>query len=155
MRYLAVSKTPFYIAYAFFNDTSLVDYGKILLKEENPNKRLVEWENKINDLIELHKPHFLLTHLLDKLSMMKKEIERIVEVRTILKLVCQRKNVMYAEFKTSGWEKRITSGRVTNFKKNKIISEGYEIPIGKDDYEVANAIILGEGVAWGRLQIGE
>lgn len=155
MRYLAVSKTPFYIAYAFFNDTALVDYGKILLKEENPNKRLVEWENKINELITIHKPHFLLTHLLDKLSMMKKEIERIVEVRTILKLVCQRKNVMYAEFKTSGWEKRITSGRVTNFKKNKIISEGYEIPIGKDDYEVANAIILGEGVAWGRLQIGE
>jgi len=153
MKYLSISKTPYYVAYAVFQDQSLIAYGRINLEVENHNKRLLEWENHVSELVDKHKPHFLLTHLLDKLTMLKKDIERMVEVRTILKLVCQKRNVMYCEFKTNGWELRITNGRATEYKKNKIMSEGYGIEIL--DSEIANAIILGEGVAWGRLQIGE
>jgi len=84
---------------------------------------------------------------------MKKDLERIVEVRTILRLVCEQRNVMYNEFKTSGWEKRITENKPTKKNKLKIVNVGYEIELS--DIEIANAIILAEGVAWNRLQIGE
>ncbi|MDX9692491.1 MAG: hypothetical protein RBT45_08540 [Acholeplasmataceae bacterium] len=152
MRYLAISKTPFYVAYAVFHNEALQYWGKVNITQDRDTKRIKEWKRIIEQLVEEHKPQFLLTHLLDKTTLMKKEIERIVEIRTILKLVCEEQNVMYCEFKTDGWELRITNGKATDIKKMKVMAQGYNIKI--DDVEVANAIILGEGVAWGRLHIG-
>jgi len=150
MRYLAISKTPYYIAYAVFENKVLYDYGKIELKGDSGLKRLLEWENKVADLIVKYSPTFLLTHLLDTEYMMKKDIERIVEIRTILQLVSEKHSVIYMEFKTSGWEKRIV-GRATNLRKLRLVNNGYEIEI--DDVEIANAIILCEGVAHKKLQV--
>jgi len=153
MRYLAISKTPYYVAYAFFKGVELHQWGSVKLTEPKESKRLLEWEQIVVDMVHDLKPQFLLTHLLDKERIMKKDLERIIEIRTILKLVSEKNNVMYNEFKTSGWEKRITNNRATDKKKIKIIRDGYDIEI--DDVEVANAIILAEGVAHNRLQIGK
>jgi hypothetical protein len=153
MKYLAISKTPYYVAYAVFLDKHLIDYGKNYFTQDTPSKRLVELYNVIDNLIQEFRPQFILTHLIDKERTMKKDLERIVEVRTILRLVCENENILYNEFKTSGWEKRITDNKPTVARKLRLINDGYELDI--DDIEVANAIILGEGVAWNRLHIGE
>lgn len=153
MKYLSISKTPFYIAYAVFDGKDLIAHGRQLLSETNENKRLLEWERQVEQLIDEHKPTFMLTHLLNKLRLKKADIERIVEVRTILKLLAEKKKVIYAEFKTSGWEKRITDRKPTNRRKIMLVNNGYGLELM--NINVADAIILGEGVAWGRLHIGD
>ena len=74
-------------------------------------------------------------------------------MRTVFKLVALQNNSIYAEFETSGWEKRIISERITDRKKLNFINRGYKIQL--DDINIADAIILAEGVAWNRLQIGK
>jgi hypothetical protein len=152
MKYLSISKTPYYIAYAVFENKSLYAYDKINLKGENELKRLVEWEGKVQEIIDSHSPTFLITHLLDFEYMMKKDLVKAVEVKTILQLVSEKNRVIYSEFKTDGWEKRII-GRITNARKIKFVNKSYDIKI--DDVEIANAIILAEGVAHDRLQIAK
>lgn len=153
--YLAISKTPYYIAFAVFQDQALYDLGKVKLKEAHEMKRLVEWKEQVVDLIKKYKPQFLLTHLLDTEYMMKKDMERVVEIRTILKLVSEEENAIYMEYKTEGWEAKII-GRITNNRKINFVNEAYELK-GSDlqvfDVEVANAVILAEGVAFKRLQV--
>lgn len=153
MKYLAISKTPNYLAYALFNDKKLTDCGSIKLTETNENKRLLEWEQTVQAMIDYHKPTFILTHLLNKERTLKRDIKRIVEIRTILRLLSEKNKIIYAEFKTSGWEKRITDLKPTNRRKLKLMNDGYGLEL--TDVEIANAIILAEGVAWNRLQIGE
>jgi len=65
MRYLAISKTPYYVAYAVFQDKYLVDYGKVHFIKETPSKRLVELSEMVVELIERWKPQFILTHLIE------------------------------------------------------------------------------------------
>lgn len=152
MKHLAISKTPYYLAYAVFDNLKLVAYGTIRHSQPSERKRLVEWEDMVISLIEDYRPTFLLTHLLNKERTMKKDIEKIVEVRTIMKLACAKHNVIYAEFKTSGWEKKITGSKPTTHRKLKLVNDSYDLDI--QDIEIANAIILAEGVAHNRLQIG-
>lgn len=152
MKYLAISKTPYYIAYSVFEDKVLVDYGKIKLNGNCDLKRLVEWESAVNEIIKKHSPTFLLTHLLEIETLLKKDIEKVVEIRTILKLLSEKNNIIYMEFKTSGWEKKII-GRSTNFRKIQFINRSYGTKI--DDVEIANAIILCEGVAHKKLQVAK
>lgn len=153
--YLAISKTPYYIAFAVFQDQTLHDLGKVKLTEAHELRRLVEWKEQVRDLIKKYKPQFLLTHLLDNKEMMKKDIERVVEIRTILKLVSEEENAIYMEYKTEGWEQKII-GRLTNNRKINFVNEAYDLK-GSDlqvfDVEIANAIILGEGVAHQRLHV--
>jgi len=150
MKYLAISKTPYYIAYAVFNNKSLFAYGKIELKDTNQLKRIVEWETLVDNLIKDHEPTFLLTHMIELDKMMKKDLERLVEIKTILRKVSELNKVIYMEYRTSGWEKKLI-GRITEKRKIKFINDGYGIE--NSDVEIANAIILGEGVAWDRLQV--
>lgn len=153
--YLAISKTPYYIAFAVFQDQTLYDLGKVKLKEAHELRRLIEWKEQVADLIKKYKPQFLLTHLLDTEYMMKKDIERVVEVRTILKLVSEEEHAIYMEYKTEGWEQKII-GRLTNNRKITFVNEAYDL-VGTEyqvfDVEVANAVILAEGVAHKRLQV--
>ena len=153
MKYLAISKTPYRLAYASFENKVLTRCGSIILDEPNENKRLVVWYDLVEKLIEENKPEFLLTHLLNRKKVMKKDIEKIIEVRTILKLIAEKNNIFYAEFKTSGWELRITDLKPTCKRKLNFVNKTFDLNI--IDIEIANAIILAEGVALKRLQIGE
>ena len=150
MKYLAISKTPFYIAYAVFKERKLYEYGKVVLRETSEMKRLLEWENQVEELILKYRPTFLLTHLIDTNYVMKKDLVRLVEIKTILKRVSEKNKAIYMEYKTDGWEEKII-GRVTDLRKLTFINKGYELEL--DDVEIANAIILAEGVAHKRLQI--
>ena len=150
MRYLAISKTPYYIAYAVFENKSLFAYGKIDLEQTSELKRIVEWEMLVDKLIKDHTPTFLLTHMLDINKVLKKDLERMVEIKTILRKVSEQNKVIYMEFRTDGWEKKII-GRPTDKRKIKFINDGYGIK--NDNVEIANAILLAEGVAWNRLQM--
>ena len=94
----------------------------------------------------------MLTQLLDLRYTMKRELEQIMQMRTILRKLCYDKNIMYNEFRTVGWEKRITDlKKPSRIAKLKIAKE-YSNMIDRE--EVADAIILAEGVVWNRLQIG-
>ena len=152
MRYMAIGKTPFKLTYAVFDGRTLMAYGKHALGATNENRRLVEWKRLIDGLIETCNPSFVLTHLLDKERMMKKDIEKIVEIRTVTKIAVEEKRKLYAEFKTDGWEWRIVGKRPTAKRKLELVNRDYDI--GLRDVDVADAIILCEGVAWQKLQIG-
>jgi len=157
MKYLAISKTPYYIAYALFDSKQLELYGKELIRSTDDTLRLLEIERILADMIYKHKPNFVLTHLLDKERVMKKDLEKIVEIRTILKMTCEKMNVFYSEFKTSGWELKITGGKPSARQKLDLINDGYKLFENEEiqDIEIANAVILAEGVAHKRLHIGE
>jgi hypothetical protein len=156
MKYLAISRTPYYVAYAHFVGEHLDNYGKVSIRSLDDMKRVLEIERILADLIQQFRPNFVLTHLLDRERVMKKDIEKIVEIRTILKLVCEKMNVVYSEFQTSGWELKITNSKPTAYQKLKLLNEGYKLEGNEtvEDIEVANAIILAEGVAYQRLQKG-
>ncbi len=152
MRYLAIGRSSLYLSYAFFDNVVLEDFGIIRYSEEADDKRLMGIEEKIRGLIAKHVPTVILTHLL-KDRTPKRELAKIVEIRTIIKLVCAKEKVIYVEFKTDGWEKRITYGNPSQKAKLDLINKAYGTNIKNID--VANTIILGEGVAHNRLQIGE
>ena len=62
--------------------------------------------------------------MIDYNKYMKKELRKIFEIRAILQLACANHGVIYAEFKTDGWEYYIT--RNTPKKKLDIINKYYE-----------------------------
>lgn len=153
MRVLAIGKTPYYISYALFDNKAFIGYGKRQIDNSNNRARILSIRGIVNDLINELKPDFMATHLMDYKRILKKDLDKIVEMRTIFRMTCYENNVMYGEFKTDGWEKRITGLRPTNANKLKVINKGYGINV--KDIEIADAIILGEGVAYNRLMVGD
>lgn len=153
MRYLSISKNPFFIAWAIFEDKQFISYGKECINGIDSEERLLNIHKIASKLIEEKKPTFVLTHIINAERTKKKVLDKVYEVRTIFKLVALQNNSIYAEFETSGWEKRIISERITDRKKLNFINRGYKIQL--DDTNIADAIILAEGVAWNRLQIGK
>jgi len=159
MRYLAIDKTAYVISYAVFDDIRLKSWGTMQIGGKSENERLLEIKGHINYLIDEYKPTTVITHLLDLSHVNKLEIERIVQVKTIIRLTCieHKPTIMYYEFRTYGWELRITNKRVLNGRE---ASPSAKIKIAQEydklikDIHVANAVILGEGVAHTRLQIG-
>jgi hypothetical protein len=88
----------------------------------------------------------------------KQELSYYYKIRGILQMLCSELGVVYMEAKTDGWELYITRGKNTNKRKIEIMNNGYgvDFKINEenfkfDDVEIANAIILGEGVSRGRL----
>jgi hypothetical protein len=152
VRYLAIDKEPYFIAYAVFDDKALVDYGFIAFSEKEENKRVEEIWHKISKLIADKKPTFVLTHLLDLRYTKKEDLEKIVAIKTLLRKLSLDYKAVYGEFRTYGWEQRITGMKKPSPKRKLDIAREYSDSIIK--VEIANAIILGESVAHGRLQIG-
>lgn len=161
MRILSISKTTTHIAYAMFEDTMLFEIDTIYYNTYREDLRLKMIYDKLSDIVKCQKIDILATHMVDYKKYMKKELRKIFEIRAILQLVCANYGVIYTEFKTDGWEYYITKGRNTPKKKLDIINKYYELDLeyNKDNFkdgkqDLADAIILGEGVAHKRLQIG-
>lgn len=152
MRYLAIDKEPYFIAYAVFDDKALVDYGFMVFNEKDENKRIEEIWNKISQLLKDKKPTFVLTQMLDLRYTKKEDLEKIIPIRTILRKLSLDYKTVYSEFRTYGWEKRITNMEKPSPKRKLDIARQYSDKISM--VQIANAIILGESVAHGRLQIG-
>jgi hypothetical protein len=152
MRYLAIDKEPYFIAYAVFDDKALVDYGFMVFNEKDENKRIEEMWHKISQLLKDKKPTFVLTQMLDLRYTKKEDLEKIIPIRTILRKLSLDNKAVYSEFRTYGWEKRITNMEKPSPKRKLDIARQYSENISM--VQTANAIILGESVAHGRLQIG-
>lgn len=154
MKYLAINKKPYALDYALFDKEtkSLLDWGAIFFTEKEIDERVVEKWEKINELIGDIKPNVVLTQTIDLRRTLKRDLEHIIETKTIIRKLCYDKSMIYAEFKTSGWEKRITKLKNPSPTAKLKIAHEYDKTIER--VEIAEAIILGEGVVWGRLQIG-
>ena len=160
MKYLAISKDTKSLSYAVFNNKSLVKFDKILFTEYDEYKRTKEWYDFVTNLVKQHEIGILTTHWVDLKRFKKKELEKIISVKTILQLVAIEQKVVYLEAKTSGWEKYITNGKPTNRNKIKIVNEGYGLDLSinylnvhKGQQDIADAIILCEAVAHGRIYV--
>lgn len=154
MIYLAINSSPYTIDFAVFDyDTKkLLRYGTAFYKEKDNTKRIVEIRDNINELLDITNPNIVVSQMLDLRHTMKRDLEHIVVIRTILRLLCSEKNIMYNEFKVDGWSKRITNMKRPSKKaKLKIVRE-YSEKIDRE--EIADAVILGEGIIYNRLQIG-
>ena len=154
MKYLAINKQPYALDYALFDKEtkSLLNWGTIFFEEKNADERVIESWEKINNLMCKLKPSVVITQTVDLRFTLKKDLEHIIEMKTMIRKLCYDRLIIYAEFKTSGWEKRITNLKNPSPKSKLKIAHEYSQEIER--VEVAEAIILGEGVVWGRLQIG-
>lgn len=155
MKFLAIDKNPYFISYAVFHleTKKLLCFGTVYFREKDENERLLEIWEQIEKLIKEESPNVVLTHWVNLRTTMKRDLQHIMQIKTILRLVCSRNNVAYNEFKTDGWEKRITNLKQPSAVAKLKIAKEYSPMI--DNVGIANAIILGEGVVWGRLQVGK
>jgi len=154
MKYLSINSNPYSLDFAVFDYESkkLIQYGTAFYKSKNKTERIVEiWDN-IEELLHDINPNVVVTQMLDLRYTKKQDLEHIVQIRTILRKLCEDNLIMYNEFRTLGWEKRITELKKPSKKAKLKIAQEYSKKI--DRIEIADAIILGEGMVWNRLQIG-
>lgn len=152
MKYLSINQSPYSLDYAVFNDKKLVTWGTLYFHEKNESKRINEIWEKVEQLLTEENPTIVLTHLIDLRHTLKRDLEHIFQLKTVLRKLCSDKKILYSEFRSVGWEKRITHLKQPSKKAKLDIAHEYSLLI--DRVEVANAVILGESVVWGRLQIG-
>lgn len=160
MKYLAVSHNPDYAAWSFFDGHMLHSADKIIFNEFEPHKQIYEFYNHILYLLETHHIGIIVVKELDINHIKKKHLESYYNYRGVLKLLSGQMGIIYLEAKLDGWELYITGGKSTDKKKLKIVNDGYQLPFAPnnddyryDDVEIANAIILGEAVAHGRIHV--
>lgn len=151
INYLSISKTPYKLSYATFKGRVLTSYGEYNLDYLNHE---LETYDRITHLIKTHNIDIVLSNLIDYEKQPKIEIQKLSEFQTIIKLSALKNNALYTEFRTYGWEKRLLFSRVTARQKVETVNFGYDIDLKYNQAGIANAIILGEGVAHNRLQIG-
>ncbi len=160
MNYLAISKSTDYLALANFKDKTLVSFDKITFKDFEERKIVKHIYDEIAKNIDEYKVGVVLTHAIEMSDVSKKKLKAISSQRAIIQLACFDSKVAYIEVRTDGWEQYITSGRNTLKRKLDIINKGYGLELKynkknflKGEQEIADAIILGEAMAHGRLHL--
>jgi hypothetical protein len=157
VKYLAISKETTFFAYAVFEDETLSSVDFIQLTEFDDVLRIKQIYHFICALIEEHKPSVVVTHDVKIQKVLKKDLEKICDMRISIKLACLENKVLYLEARTYGWEKYIVGGNVTNKKKTEILKNGYGINFtgwgALYGNEMADAIILGEAIAHKRIHV--
>ena len=155
MKLLSINSSPYSLDFAEFDYDSkkLLSYGTAYYKEKTSTERVVEIRDNINELLDEINPNIVVSQLLDLRYTMKRDLENILQIRTILRLLCHDKNIMYNEFRTVGWERRVTNTKRPSKKAKLKIVQEYSNLIDRE--EIADAIILAESVCWNRIQIGK
>lgn len=154
MKLLSINSSPYTIDFCVFDyqTKKMLRFGTSYYHEKDNTKRIIEIRNNINELLDDIKPNIVVTQMLDLRYTLKRDLEHIMQIRTILRLLCYEKNILYNEFRTWGWSLRLTNTKRPSKKaKLKIVRE-YSNLIDRE--EVADSIILGESVIWNRIQIG-
>ena len=154
MNLLAVGKKPYYLSFAVFNyeKRSLKKWGIVYFTKKDTNDRIIEIRKCIQELLTETTPAILVTHWVDLERTLKKDLENMFQIKTLLREECIDRKIIYNEFKTLGWEKKITNQTKPSKKAKILIAKQYSKMI--DNVEIADAIILGEGVVYNRLQVG-
>lgn len=155
LTYLSIAKEPYKLNYAVFKGKSLVKFGiKHISYKQYTGNLILEIKHSVKSLIDEYGVDIVVSHLIDEKLYLKPLLIDMTIQKTMVEYTCLENNILYIEFQTYGWERRLTRNVVTNFQKVKIINRGYGLKLTKQDHEIANAIILGEGVAHNVLQIG-
>lgn len=149
--YLSIATSPYSISYSIFKGKNLYKWGIQNLTYLNYE---VETFDFISKLINENSIDVVLTKQIEFERHLKKDIQKLSEFQTIIKLSALKNNALYSEFRTFGWEKRLLFNRITTKQKIETINFAYDIDLKNSEVNVANSIILGEGVAHNRLQIG-
>ena len=171
MIYLSINSSPYTIDIAVFDYQSkkLLRYGTSYYHEKDNTKRLVEIRDNINELLDEINPNIVVTQLLDLRYTMKRDLEHILQIRTILRLLCYDRNIMFNEFKVSGWSKRLTNtkkpskkakSRSRRWDGNRLVAAGAAAPPPKHCFfpTSGNAERRGSafpGRAWERGRAGD
>lgn len=154
MQFLAIDKSPYAVYWALFHYESrrFISCGSVCFYTKTETERTEEMWDGIESLLNGTNPNVVVSHWLDLRHILKKDLEHAVQVKTILRKLCLDKNIIYNEFKTDGWEKRLVDMKKPSPKAKLEIARQYSPNL--DSVGIANAIILGESVVWNRLQIG-
>lgn len=156
LTYLSIAKEPYSVNYAVFKGKSLIAYGTNDIKYSSKTGNILnEVYDIVSNLISKYKVDVVLSNLIDIIKYSKKELVDIVRNKTMIEYVSNDLGCLYVEFKTFGWEKRILNNVITSNNKVNTINRGYRLDLRNEQVAIADAIILGEGVAHNRLQIGK
>lgn len=153
MRYLAITRNYPKMAYSVFDDKTLVSVGFIKIKQKQTHsKQLYDLLAKFDKILKDLKPSIMLTHMKYD-TRISNDKEYVIEIKTLMQVACENNNVLFMEFDTNGWEYAITQKRVSQKRKIDFVNKGYDLSI--DSIDIADAIILGEGVVWNKLYLGK
>lgn len=156
---LNISNTK--IGVSLFDGILLKNYNVILLNEYILERHLNEIYTKLEQVIKETKCDIVVMKMIDLSKNGKDKLFIEGQVRGVIKLLCERNGVIYQEFKTEGYFKKLTSGKNTLTKKVSLLKKNnINIVIDKnndlnDTTILVDSILLGEGVAMGKLQISE
>lgn len=146
------------MAWAYFNNLRLESVDKLYYNKYKQHEQMFEFYQYFKKTLLEYKIGVMVLKRLDIRLIKKQELSYYYKIRGILQMLCSELGVVYMEAKTDGWELYITRGKNTNKRKIEIMNNGYgvDFKINEenfkfDDVEIANAIILGEGVSRGRL----
>ena len=145
---LAISSDEEKLSYAFFEGEKLKDYGRIETKE------LSTMHTILTDFARTYKLGYIVVEAIDLENCKRRTALKLMRVRTILKLICEREGIVYATPSTNGWEKYYFGDRVQGKKlweeKVNIVNEVYDLNLSyddkiieKQDQFIADAIVLG------------
>lgn len=151
LTYLSVVNELDKVSVVIFKGKRLHFFEEIYLFENNYLKSIYEY---LNEQVIRHDVNMIITNDINVVQTNKKNIIQITERQTLYKLVAQTNNILYSTFRTYGWEKRLLLGNTTNKQKVSFINSMYMLNLKTHQVGIANAIILAEGVAHNRLQIG-
>lgn len=161
MKLLSLNINNTKIGVSLFEGILLKKYNVILLNEYILERHLNEIYNKLEQLVKETKCDIIVMEMIDLSKSGKEKLLLESQVRGVIKLLCERKGVIYQEFKTEGYFKKLTSGKNTLTKKVSLLKKNsINIVIDKDNdlndtTILVDSILLGEGVAMGKLQISE
>ena len=155
---LAISNDTEKLTYAFFEGEILKDYGRI----ETDN--LSEMHEMIYQLAREVKLSFIVVHALDFDKCKRRTALKLMRVRSILKMVCEKLGIVYATPSTHGWEKYYFGDKIQGRKlweeKVRIVNEVYELSLTYDEEEIekqgqwiADAIVLGSAFTQDQFKV--
>lgn len=87
-----------------FDKDRLVDSGFEYDKTTNSELQLLEYYDKIENLILKHKVSFIVAHAIDYQRLDRTKSLKFTKTRTILRLLCAKHNVSYNEVDTTNFE---------------------------------------------------
>lgn len=148
MNTLAISNDTDNLCYAYFEGEKLKEYGKIATDD------LEALYESLTAFAKEKKLAYIVVQATDLDNVKRRTAIKLTRVRTILKLICEQLNIVYATPSVHGWEKYLFGDRVQGkalvLEKLDIVNMTYEIDLGFDihnyrnnDSGVADAIVMG------------
>ena len=149
------------MAYSVFHDKSLISYGIIKIKGNSLDDKLLDSFNKITELIEKHNVDVV---ILEDVFYSKNFTSTKSTLQTMgaLKLAVVIKDKLCYTVQATKWRKGvIKKSQRDSMKKQAVdyVNLAYQLDLehntnrAKSDDDIAEAILMVEGLVWGRYDI--